>query len=213
MASLHIMYTYAKVCTREDKTALPYGNGNVEHTLNKRNLRRRRKFDVEYTLILRWKMVIRWTYTFQRRIHVDSTSTSTLRLVRIFLRRFDVDSTSKRICADMVYFSTSNQRRFYVEKYPCKHCVFFNVDSTLKFPSTRTVDSSTSNISRFHIDASPTVFVDFSTLNTSGTLRSPMMSLLPSLALNTSRANWKNRAWSRPILPCPSPHWLHMNGL
>jgi len=22
-----------------------------------------------------------------------------------------------------------------------------------------------------------------------------------------------NRAWSRPILPCPSPHWLHMNGL
>jgi len=23
----------------------------------------------------------------------------------------------------------------------------------------------------------------------------------------------KNRAWSRPILPCPSPHWLHINGL
>jgi len=135
-------------------------------------------------------MVIRWTYTFQRRIHVDPTSTSTFAIGKVsFLRRFDVDSTSKSICADMVYFSTSNQRRFYVEKYLCRHGIFFNVDSTFKFPSTRTFDSSTSNISRFHVDASPTVFVDFSTLNTLGTLRSPMMSLLPSLALNTSGAN------------------------
>jgi len=87
-------------------------------------------------------MVIRRTYTFQRRIHVDSTSTSTLRLVRWI---FYVDSTSKSICADMVCFSTSNQRQFYVEKYLCRHGIFFIVDSTLKFLSTRTVDSSTSN--------------------------------------------------------------------
>jgi len=31
--------------------------------------------------------------------------------------------------------------------------------------STRTVDSSTSNIRQFHVDASPTAFVDFSTLS------------------------------------------------
>ena len=65
------------------------------------------------------------------------------------LRRFDVDSTSKSICADMVFF----QRRF-------------NVHSTLKFSSTRTVDSSTTNICRFHVDASSTVFDVKSMLNT-----------------------------------------------
>ena len=118
----------------------------TSNTRNLRRLRRRGKFDVEYTLILRRKMFIRWIDTFQRRIHVDSTSKFTLRLVRwIFLRRIDVDSTSKSISADMVYFS----RRF-------------NVEVSL---FTRTVDSSTSNICPFHVDASPTVFVDFSTLN------------------------------------------------
>jgi len=126
-------------------------------------------FDVEYTLILRWKMLIRWTDTFQRRIHVDSTSKFTLRLVR--------------------WIFTSNRRRFYVKKYLSGHGIFFNVESTSillgkvsvqtwycfhviqrRFNvevslSTRTVDSSTSNIRRFHVDASPTVFVDFPTLN------------------------------------------------
>ena len=87
-------------------------------------------------------MVIRWTDTFQRRIHVNSTSKFTLRFVR--------------------WIYTSNRRRFYVEKYLCGYGIFFNVEISL---STRTVDSPTSNIRRFHVDASPTVFVDFSTLN------------------------------------------------
>ena len=143
-------------------------------------------------------MVIRWTYTFQRRIHVDSTSTSTLRLVRwIFLRRFYVE---KYLCGHGIFFnfeSTSILRR----KVSAQTLCIFNVDSTLNFHSTRTVDSSTSNINRFHVDASPTVFVDFSKLNTSGTLRSPMMSLLPSLALYTS-AQWDiSSIWGNLIHP------------
>jgi len=61
-------------------------------------------------VILRLKMVIRWTKTFQRLIHVDSTSKFTLRLVR---RIF-----------------TSNRRRFYVEKYMRGYGTFFKVGST-----------------------------------------------------------------------------------
>jgi len=84
------------------------------------------------------------------------------------------------------YFSMSNPRRFNVKIYPAIGKVDFlrridvilrrkvsvriwyifqrrfNVEISL---SPRTVDSSTSNIRRFHVDASPTVFVDFSTLN------------------------------------------------
>jgi len=83
-------------------------------------------------------MVIRWAYTFQLRIHVDSTSSSTLRLIRWI---FYVDSTSKSIFAAMVYFSTSIlrrkvsvqtfyifQRRFNVEISLHEDCRFINVD-------------------------------------------------------------------------------------
>jgi len=79
----------------------------MEYTSNTRNLRRlhrRGNVDVEYTLILRWKLFTRWTDTFQRRIHVDSTSKFTPRLVKWIL--------------------TSNRRRFYVEKYPCRRGIF-----------------------------------------------------------------------------------------
>jgi len=93
--------------------------------------------------------VEKWSSSGQIIFNVESTSKFTLRLVRgIFTsnrRRFYV---GKYLCG-LVYFSTSNQRRF-------------NLKISL---STRTVDSSTSSIRRFHVDASPKVFVDFSTLN------------------------------------------------
>jgi len=137
------------------------------NTLSLRRLRRHRKFDVEYTLILRWKMVISWTDTFQRRIHVDSSSTFTLRLVKwIFLR--------------------SNRRRFYVEKYLCGHGIFFNAESTSIISLKVSVQTWYIFQRRFNVEISlqedcrfinveytsiprrcfPTVFVDFPTLNT-----------------------------------------------
>jgi len=99
---------------------------------------------------LRWNIrlfyVEKWSLGRQILFNVESTSIQRSFILRSVRWIF----TSKSICADMGYFSTSNQRRF-------------NVEISL---STRTVDySSTSNIRRFHVDASPTVFVDFSTFN------------------------------------------------
>jgi len=125
---------------------LPFGNGNVEYASNTCNLRRlHRKFDVEYTLVLRWKMVIRETDTLQLRIYVDSTSTFTLQIAKVYLSRrfcvekylcgyglfFNVESTSilrwKVQCVNMVYSSTSIRRW----KFPIyKACRFINVEYT-----------------------------------------------------------------------------------
>jgi len=73
----------------------------VEYTSNTRNLRRLRRHGiyVDYTL-----ENVRQVDTFQRRIHVDSTSKLTLRLVRWI---FYVESTS-----------------FYVEKFLYGHGIF-----------------------------------------------------------------------------------------
>jgi len=92
-----------------------------------------------------------------------------------FLRQIDVDSTSKSICADIVYFSTSNQRLNFLINEACR---FINVEyrsiprrgfptvqddfSTLiarRFDaeisqSITTVDSSTSNIRPFQVEVS-----------------------------------------------------------
>ena len=75
------------------------------------------------------------------------SSTSNLRRLNVviypaigkvdFLRRVDVDSTSKSICADVVYFSTSIQQ--------------FNVEIPL---SIKLVDSSTSNIRGSYVEVS-----------------------------------------------------------
>jgi len=51
-----------------------------------------------------------------------------------FLRRIDVDSSSKSVCVDMVYFSTSNQRRYYVKKYLCRHGIFLTSIQRWNFP-------------------------------------------------------------------------------
>jgi len=159
---------------------------------------------MEYTFILRWKMVIRWTNTFQRRIHVDSTSKFTVRFVR--------------------WIFTSNRRRFYVGKYLCGYGTFFNVESTSIQPSNfpihmdcrfinveytsiprrcfthgirRFFDVECTSILRwyftinktcrfFNVEYTATPRRGFSTVvkgTSSGTSRSPMMSLSPSLPL------------------------------
>jgi len=102
------------------------------------------------------------------------------------------------------FHATSDSRRFNVDIYPpIDKVFFFCVDSTSILR--RKVAVRTWYIfqrryfpprglsihqHRIYVYASPSVFVDFSTLNMSGTLRSPMMSLLPSLTLYTSGANW-----------------------
>jgi len=89
-------------------------------------------FNVESAPIFTLRSV-RWIF------HVESTSILrqkvSVRTWYIFKRRINVDSTSKSICADMVYF----KRRFDVEISLSK----------------RTVDSSTSNIRRSHVEVSP----------------------------------------------------------
>ena len=70
-------------------------------------------------------MVIRWTDTFQRQIHVDSTSTSTLRSVRWISY---VDSTSilrRKVSAQTWYIF---QRRFNIEISLHEDCRFINVE-------------------------------------------------------------------------------------
>jgi len=173
-------------------------------------------------------MVIRLTDTFQRRIHVDSMSTFTLRLVRwIFyvdststLRRlyvgkylcghglfFNVESTSKSLCAEMVYFSTSIQRWYLPPRGLSIHQRRIYVDSTSRFPHGRSwcFDIECTSIQRwyfpinktcrfFNVEFTATLRRGFPTAakgTSSGTLRSLMMSLLPFLTLYTSGAKWK----------------------
>jgi len=89
----------------------------------------------------RWFYVEKWSAGGQIRFNVESTSiqrrNSPNNLQGGFLRRIGVDSTSKKYLSGHGIYSSSNQRRFYVEEYLCRHCLFstwFNVDSTLKFP-------------------------------------------------------------------------------
>jgi len=75
-------------------------------------------------------MYIRWTDTFQRRNHVDSTSKFTIGKV-YFLRRIDVDSTSKSICAYMVYFfDVEPSTSILCRKVSVQTWYIFKVDST-----------------------------------------------------------------------------------
>jgi len=124
--------------------------------------------DAEYsTWYMRWFYVEKWLSGGQIFFHVGLTSTFTVWLVRwISLRRIDVDSTSKSICADMVYF----QRLVEVgstSKSICADMVYF---STLiqrrNFPIHKAcwfINVEHTSISRRGF---PTVFVDFLTLNT-----------------------------------------------
>ena len=106
----------------------------MEYTSNTLNLRRlrRRGIYVDSTLKNVYQVDRYFSTSNPRRFNVEI-----YRAIgkEDFLRRIDVDSTSKSICEDLVYF----KRRF-------------NVEISL---STRTVDSSTSNIRRFHVEVSP----------------------------------------------------------
>jgi len=48
-------------------------------------------------------------------------------------------------------------------------------------------------------------------------IRNPTATSQAQLNLGSPDLGWynteKNRAWRGPILPCPSPHWLYINGL
>jgi len=80
-----------------------------------------------------------------------------------FLRRFDVDSSSKSICADMVYFSTSILRRKVSVQTWYIFQLRFNVEISL-YEDCRFINVGYKSIPR---RCFPLVFVDFSTLNTS----------------------------------------------
>jgi len=184
------------------KLLLPYGNGNLEYTsntLNLRRLRRRRKFDVEYTLILRWRVVIRWTGLF----NVESTSTFILRLVRwIFLRRW-IGFYVEKYLSESVYFSTSNPHRFNVDVYPAIRWIFYVSSTSIlrRKESVRTVYifqrqihvDSTSKFPYIHqacwfinVEYTWILLRGFLTVakgTSLGTLRSPLCPFLPSLAL------------------------------
>jgi len=189
------------------KLLQPYGNSNVEYSSNTRNLRRlrrRRKFDVEYTLILRWKVVIRWTGTFQSRINVDIHPA----IGKVdFLRR--IGFYVKKHVSDNVYFSTSNprrfnvdvypaircfltlsRRRFYVEKYRCGQCIFFNVKSTSIQSRNFPIHQACWFINVEYTWIIRRGFLTVAKGTSSGTLRSLLCPFLPSLALWSSGVNW-----------------------
>jgi len=135
---------------------------NVAGTLWERqrgiHFSRRRKFGVEYTLILHWKnghqVNTYFSTSNSRRFNVDIYLT----IGKVdFLRRIDVDSTSKSICADMVYFSTSNQRQIFPIREASR---FINVEHTSiprrGFPTVK-VDFSTMNARLFDVEISHSI--------------------------------------------------------
>jgi len=99
-------------------------------------------------------MVIRWTNTFKLRIHVDSTSTFTLRLVRWI---FYVKSTSNL----RLKVSVRTCFIFQCRNVPVHEaCRFINVEYTSiprrGFP-TEQVDSSTLKARRFYVEISQSI--------------------------------------------------------